>query len=106
MAIRLISDSEKNEKTISGVTFEYRRVPSHVQQRIEHRHTKRGITDQRAVVEDVLAYAITGWRGDMLDVNGNPVAFDPALLKGLPEEAKAELIGELYASEPGSTLGN
>ena len=106
MPIRLITDVEKLSCEISGATVSYRRMPSHVQQKIEHKHTRRGQTDQRAVLEDVLQYCVQGWEG-VVDQDGQAVAFTPELLKYWPEEAKGALVAHLYESEPPEdVLGN
>jgi hypothetical protein len=99
VAIRLISEQEKHSCRIGDATIFYRRVPSPVQKRIEAQHTKRGQMDMRAIVEEVLHYAVLSWEG-VEDAEGQPVAFKPELLKFLPEDAKSALIGHLYAANP------
>ena len=106
MGIKLISEQEKLVCRVNGATLWYRRVPSYVQQQIETRHTKRGVVDQRAVVEDVIAWAVLDW-DQVTDTDGKPVPFHKELLALLPESAKADLIAHLYESDPTeAALGN
>jgi hypothetical protein len=98
MGIRLIDESERYTTVVNGAKFTYRRVPSFEQKRMEQRHTKKGVTDQRAVVEDVLRWAVMGWDG-IEDATGQPVAFAPELLAYLPEEVKGALIVKFYAGD-------
>ena len=99
MPITLISENERLCCTIDGAQIWYRRVPSYIQRNIEQTHAKRGGADPRAVVEDVLAYAVLEWQG-VVDGAGQPVAYKPELLKYLPESAKADLVAKLYAATP------
>jgi hypothetical protein len=106
MAIKLIKQDERYSVTVDGATFTYRRVPSFQQAAIETKHTKRGVEDKRAIVDGVLQYALVDWVG-IEDENGTPVPFTSDLVKMLPEEAKAQLIEHLYASNPTTAaLGN
>jgi hypothetical protein len=99
MAITLISENERLCCTIGDAQIWYRRVPSYIQRNIEQAHAKRGGADPRAVVEDVLAYALLEWQG-VVDGEGQPVAYTPELLRVLPESVKADLVAKLYAATP------
>jgi hypothetical protein len=103
MPITLIAETERHTLTLGDAKVYYRRVPSYQQKKIEAAHTKRGQVDQRGVVDDVLAWAVLGWDG-VVDSEGQPVAFSAELLKYLPEETKAEIIGHLYAQDPAGRL--
>jgi hypothetical protein len=105
--IRLIAEDERQCCEVSGAKIWYRRVPAHVMQRQEALHTRRGVVEQRAVLEAVLVYAVLDWSG-VEDAAGQPVPFQRELIKWLPESAKAEIVGRLYEDEPEreAALGN
>jgi hypothetical protein len=106
MAIRLINQDERFSKTIDGATFHFRRIPSFEQAKIEHKYTRKGVEQKRDIVDSVLEYAVLGWDG-VVDHDNNPILFRSELVKMLPEEAKAALLEEFYASDPsGRALGN
>jgi hypothetical protein len=103
--IVLVSEQEQLEMTLGGeAVIYYRRVPGHVQKRIEARHTKRGVIDHRAVAEEVLQYAVLGWNERVVDGDGAPVPFRKELLAYLPEDAKTEIVQRLYESDPTGAL--
>lgn len=99
MPIRLISEDERQTITVAGAQIHYRRIPSYIQRRIEQKHTKRGLVDQRAMVDEALEYAILGW-DDVENEQGQAVGYSAALIPYLPEEARAEIVQRLYEADP------
>jgi hypothetical protein len=81
------------------VRFTYRRIPSFQHKALEHKHTKKGVEDKRAIVDAVLEYALLGWDG-VQDAEGQPVPFSSDLIKYLPEAAKAALMEHFYENDP------
>lgn len=101
MSVLLISEDERLKwtKPDADAGFYYRRPPIYVQRDIQAKHTVKGITDNQAVVEDLLAWAILGWFG-FVDRHGNVVEYRKDLLDKVPELMKAEFIAELYSLDP------
>jgi hypothetical protein len=109
LGIQIVDKNERLSFTTMGVKFFYRRVLSHEQAAIEKRHTKRGVSDDRAVLDEVLRTHILGWEADpdaVTDSDGNELPFSPALLASLPEEAKGDIVGKLYEASPQDRAGN
>lgn len=63
--------------------FEYRRLAGNVRVAIISRHTVNGITDFWAARWEMGKEALVGWR-NVLDVEGQPVPFDRALVPMIP----------------------
>jgi hypothetical protein len=102
MPIQLIAETERHSVTIAGTRIDYRRIPPFIQKQLEHKNTRRGVVDHRALVDAALEYAVLGWQ-DMQDAEGNAVPFQTELLKYLPEEARAQIVERLYESDPVET---
>lgn len=108
MPVMLIADNERLEwthvETESGLY--YRRPTAHFQRSIQAKHTVKGITDNQAVIDEILVWAITGWFG-IVDNKGAEVPFKVEHLKNLPELYLARFVTELYAFDPKAVeLGN
>jgi hypothetical protein len=99
VAIKLISEQERHSLSIGESTIYYRRVPSGVQQKFRQKHTHRGVLNDPAWVEEVLAYSLLGWEG-VQDVDGQPVPYSTELIRYLPEAARAVIIDKLFESDP------
>lgn len=105
MPIRIVRETECFvEKLEGGGTLYWRRLPSHVRHECNQRHTERGVIDQPAAIEDMLAYCITGWGEDVLDTDGSPLLYQPELVRWLPEDVKVHMVVKMGLSDPGEPL--
>jgi hypothetical protein len=106
--IRIVRDTERFTATLDGGGILYwRRLPSHVRQECQHRHTVRGVLDQTAAFDAMLTYAVVGW-DQVIDADGTPLAFAPELVRLLPEDVKLHLVQLFGLADPGeqALLGN
>lgn len=108
MPVLLITSKErlewKHEDTETSLY--YRRPTTHFQRELQAKHTKKGITDDNAVVAELIEWAILGWDG-VIGSDGEPVEFDKELIRNLPELYKAQFITALYELNPKlAQLGN
>lgn len=103
MAIRLIQEDERFDLEILGCIFEYRRIPADIKQRIVKENTHRGVVDDDGVMEAGFSYAVTGWRGDVPTLNGEPAEFSQKNLMRLPDPVKAKLTVAIFSNVDGTT---
>jgi len=106
MAVRIISDSERNVMEYSGSKFYYRRISISKSMEINRNHTKRGLTDHIAAGLEMVEWCLLGW-DNVEDENGNSVEFNKGLIRSLPDEIINELTMVLRDATPGvNALGN
>ena len=104
--ISIIRDSERNEVTIEGSTFIYRRIPASKAMEINRKHNRRGIVDFAEAGFDIVRYCLLDWR-DVLDENDEPIPYTPDLINYVPSPVIAELSDYFQASSPSrASLGN
>jgi hypothetical protein len=111
MPVTLISEDERNRWTSStnDAGFVYRRPTIQYQRELSARHTKKGVTDENAVVAELLEWSIIDWFG-FVNTDGSAVPFAKKYINNgtLPELFKAEFVtNALYAYDPEKDeLGN
>ena len=91
MAVRIVKQDEKLTTVIDGTTFDYRRIPYHVNVKLEKKHTNRGVVDYGKVNMAALGYGILSWEG-MAD----GVEFDVKLIPFLPTDVRVKLVNLIY----------
>ena len=99
--VRLIREGEKLiwRDPNSDATITYRRPKSQFVRQVQAKHTDKGVTNNSAVMDELLAWAILDWSG-YVDENDNELAWDPAYIEAIPELHKADFVSQLYAVCP------
>lgn len=106
MAVRLITENERNVFEYDGTKFYYRRVGATQTLVINKKHTKRGITDFAAVGYEIVEYCLLDWE-NMEGADGELVPFSKELIKQLPDDVIQELSTQIRESSPvDKQLGN
>lgn len=104
--IKIIRESERNEVTIEGSTFIYRRIPASVSMKINREHTRKGLIDFAEAGLAIVRYCLLDWR-NVLDENDEPIPFTKELIDCIPDPIIAELSEYFRAASPSrSALGN
>ena len=106
MAVRLISDTERNVFEFDGSRFYYRRISSNQAVIINKKHLKRGVVDQHAAGLETVQWCLIDWE-HVLDGDGLEIPFSKDLVPALPDDLVNELHMALRESSPvGDQLGN
>lgn len=104
MGLSTVSNDEHYTFTYSGVKFHYRRMLGSNQAAIERRHTnRRGVRDERAISDAILAQHVFDWEPDPDPVDdgpGNALEYSRDNLLAFTDEVKADLIEKLYEGSP------
>lgn len=106
MAVRLISETERNVFEYDDSKFYYRRISATQAGVIQKKHTKRGITDHHAAGLELVQWCLLDWE-NVLDENGEPIPFTKELVRAMPDDLVSELTLALRDSSPvDEQLGN
>ena len=106
MAVRIISNTERNKFEFDGSAFYYRRISVTQSMAINKRHTKRGIVDAVAAGLEIVQWCLIDWEG-VEDENGVAIPYTKELVMYLPTELVQELTIALRESSPAdAALGN
>ena len=102
--IEIIEEDESFSKKIGDSTLHGRRISTQKIREIQKRHTKykrnrqTGLmvpeTDEGAVDDDMIDYALTGWENVVSPVTGQPVECTREIKLKLPTTVKTEFIEE------------
>jgi len=93
MAIHLVQNNEHITYRRHGAEIYYRRIPSHVRTSITKKHTdRRGQINWSAVGDELLVYAITGWKPGTVLMGGEAAPCTDENKLALPEIIKGEII--------------
>ena len=90
MPIRITRPGKDVQLTIDGTVFTVRRIPVEEDTRLRKQHTKRGDLDALSYAIAKLELCVVGWSS--IDVDGEPTAFDRALIPYLPDSVQAQLL--------------
>ena len=106
MPVFLISDTERLAFTMHGVTFYYRRLSAHENQKIYEKCTdrRRGSTNFVQYNLERIKTSALGWEGEMYDAQGQPLRFDPKYIDYLPEDVRNEWVNKLEEGDPGLSV--
>lgn len=106
MAVRIISETERNVFEYDGSKFFYRRISVTQSLAINKRHTKRGIIDHTAAGLEIVQWCLLGWE-NVEDEQGQEIPYSAELVRCLPDELVNELTVALRESSPADkALGN
>ena len=106
MAVRIISETEKNKFEYAGSTFYYRRISVSQSLIINKKHTRKGMVDHVAAGLEIVEWCLIDWEG-VEDENGAAIAFSKELVKCLPDEIINELTPLLREASPNQEeMGN
>jgi len=106
MAVRLVSETERNVFEYEGSKFYYRRISATQNAVIHKKHVKRGLLDSNAFGIEVVQWCLIDWEG-VEGEGGAAIPFTKELVLSLPDDLVLELSVALRESSPVETqLGN
>lgn len=107
MAIRIITETERNCHEAFGCKFYYRRISAGKLQSIQKANMTRGIVDHAKAGLAILEYCLLDWEG-VLGEDDKSIPFSKSLIQQLPDEVILELTPIFTQASPNKEdqLGN
>ena len=114
MAIFMTGKDERFKHTVADVTLVISRITSAERQTVEDKHSKRGQTKDRLVMDELMMRHIHDYLPDpddpetwIYDTSGTPVtreSFNPSIIKNWAEDVKVEYYNRMHENDAGEDI--